>query len=296
MVRTTPINWSQAKCLKWQRKFVQYQEHAMFQRCREKCTGLLVQPEISPSLHRISLSSGFEGMASWLGASGVVRVLESMELGWTHIQLAFRFWHWADRIRLANAKASKRALGGSRRHVAACLVHAIATDDRATADWCGRNLIESYTWTRWLKDAWTEYLYFCCLLYGRYSNTPVTLPESAKLGLYGTILSEWNDPPRLSVTLREACQWHVERSGWNGEEESAESLEREFVINPVLDYPAEIIAILAQRRREGIVDEIAIDHPLAQTPLMHPPVPMPVVEDDLLNRVIARVSADLPGL
>ena len=237
-----------------------------------------------------------QGMAAFLGSRSLARLLKNDTAGWEDVQHSSLLWYWAERIAARMSLTDNRSGRASRCHIAGCMMHAIACDDRETATWCGDALIDSLGSNRRLTDSWTEYLYFCCVFYARYAGKTFSLPADAVMGIYSKILENWRDSEQLSCCLRDACQWHVNRSGWNSEDQSAESLEREFVLAPFMDYPAEVVAILRQRRREGIDDEIAIDHPLAQTPLMHPPMPMPHIKNELLDRVINCLSPMLPDL
>lgn len=68
-----------------------------------------------------------------------------------------------------------------------------------------------------------------------------------------------------------------------------------FVFEPFNILPVEIMAVYRVRRELGLETPI-VDHPLIQSPLFSPPPLTDPPADPLLERVIAHIQKDFPGI
>jgi len=111
--------------------------------------------------------------------------------------------------------------------------------------------------------------------------TPYDPPS---LGVYVEVLDSWQDNQRLQASLLEACNYHCERIYSPTDEEESP----EFIWEPYIVFPAEILAIQRVRHDMGLTTPV-IEHPLMQSPLADPPREPPDFEDELLAQVLERI-------
>ncbi len=131
---------------------------------------------------------------------------------------------------------------------------------------------------------------FMVQLYALYKQEPIDFSkyDTGNLDVYQGIIDCWDTPAALADALRKACNYHTERS--HGEDPGLE-----FVYSPYTAFPAEILAIYRVRADLGLETPM-VEHPFLGTPLVHPPEQMPPYEDELLDRVVRQLRAEIPDI
>lgn len=103
-------------------------------------------------------------------------------------------------------------------------------------------------------------------------------PGARSLGVYRAVIEAWEDPAALAQGLREALDWHLERTRPRDKGDSAE-----FEDLLVFAFPAEVLGVL--RVREALSLPVpAVTHPLLDNPLGVPPPARKWPPDALLRR------------
>jgi hypothetical protein len=236
-------------------------------------------------------------LAIWENSAGVYAVLCGDQAGWSQLRLGLAYEGWNLKIRYGKFQrdlAQGREVDVTREHwlAARCLALAIALRDDAFADWCGQRLLHGATSSdRFFRD-WdaTPFHPFMARLYALWRGCAIDTKEGPlrDAGLYQPLLDHWHDEDRYAAALLQACDYHCARSVSSMKEY------REFWQTPFLVFPAEILAV--QRVRQELLGSApAVSHPLLDTPLGRVPASIVLPHDELLQRVIARVQADLSG-
>jgi hypothetical protein len=223
--------------------------------------------------------------------AGVKQVLTGDTLGWTDLRSSARYLFWDCRIvaSLYGQGFYKQFVIGLD-SVANCLAHSIACFEDEASGWLGCKLAQSFqgqAFGYWEK---TPFEPFMARLYQIWvGQVKPGAPSPTNLGVYQRVLDAWDaGDAQLHDALAVICNYHVQRT-----EDRDDSDFAEFTRPPYLIFPAEILAIIRVRKDLGLSTP-TIDHPLMQTPLANPPVEMPAVNDELLDRVIAKVRTILP--
>src|SRR6266511_2518316 len=138
---------------------------------------------------------------------------------------------------------------------------------------------------------YTPFHPFIARLYALWRGCEIDTEEGPlrNLGIYQALLDGWNDDEQYAAALLRACDYHCTRRF------SKEDEDTEFWHAPFQVFPAEILAV--QRvRREQVGSAPMVSHPLLDTPLGRVPVSLPLLHDQLLQRVITRVHTELANL
>jgi hypothetical protein len=223
----------------------------------------------------------------WDGSCGAYRVLTKDQGGWEDIQRAFLYQVWDARIVFAQYD----------KHIAKCVglpefpwLHAIVARQDAWADWFGERIVGSFRSRTRAVEGWEEGRLgaFCLKLYAKWRTVDLGGRNLPLIEVYQRVFDSWNDQDGLALALRGACDFHVENSVDDDPDGVWDFLRPLYRL-----FPVEILAIKRVRLEQGLPMP-DIDHALMQTPLAHPPDPMPEVHDELLEAVIAKARKDLP--
>lgn len=110
-------------------------------------------------------------------------------------------------------------------------------------------------------------------------------------GVYEGLFQHWDDPADLERSLKEALDYHVRRSGEQGEEEYDVP---EFSMRPYNVIPFEILAYRNVRRKMGWETPMPAHALLASPFVKNLPDELPPSNDPLLIEVLAAVRKVLP--
>jgi hypothetical protein len=236
----------------------------------------------------LALASRLEFLPMWYGEYGAYRVLQGDNQGWTDIQRAFRFEAFDARLIIAEWDRG-RARCVNLFYVCFPWLHAILAKDDPIADWFGKRIVDSFQSMDGMVDGWEDGRLnaLCVKLHALWRE--IDLDRELKLiDVYQRVFDAWNDGTAFAEALHDACDFHVENSVDDDPDGAWDFFRPLYSL-----FPVEILAI-RRIRREQRLPMPEIDHPLMQTPLAHPPDPMPKVEDELLNAVIAKARTELP--
>ena len=95
-----------------------------------------------------------------------------------------------------------------------------------------------------------------------------------KPSVYDEIMAAWDAPDRLAALLSTACDFHIRNPGPY----------ENFVAYPFDCYPAELLAIFRVRQRLGL-ETPPVSHPLLESPLARPPIPLPEFSEPAMQRI-----------
>ena len=241
---------------------------------------------------RVSISTSFGCMASWIGGQAVVQVAAADAEGWRLVQGSYAYWHWEQRI-LEGLRRHGAMTRSDRLRVSLVLGHALAIGDQEVASWAGDTIVESLDEPEIMNPAWDLVGALPPLMvrvYALHRQLPIDFAQydHGKLYAYQKVLDAWEDPRALEGALVEACDYHVNRC-------RGEALGLEFAYNPYAVFPAEILAIYRVRGDLGL-ETPALEHPLLESPLARPPETMPEYHDELLERVLKQLRAEMPDI
>jgi hypothetical protein len=241
------------------------------------------------------IANRLENLALWHNQSGAYAVLCGDEAGWGQLRLALEYDGWKLRIdygKYEQALAQGRQLDYSWEHglAARCLALAVTFRADAFADWCGQLMLRDATASEGFFRTWhrTPFHPFMARLYAIWRGCPIDT-EAGPLrdtGIYQALLDGWDDDEQYAAALLRACDYHCTRAFQRQDECT------EFWYAPFDVFPAEVLAV--QRVRQELVGSAPmVSHPLLDTPLGRVPEVIALPQDELLQRVIARVQADL---
>jgi hypothetical protein len=243
------------------------------------------------------IAVALDNLAIWENSAGAYAVLCGDQAGWTQLRLALEYEGWNLRIeygksRRGLAQGSPGSYFWEHWLAARCLALAITLRDDLFADWCGQRMLQGATAPDPFFGAWdrTPFHPFMARLYALWRGCAIDTKAGPlrDAGLYQPVLDHWHDDVGYAAALLQACDYHCARSVSSSKEY------REFWYTPFQVFPAEILAV--QRvRQESVGSAPAVSHPLLDTPLGQVPASIVLPHDELLQRVIARVQADLSG-
>lgn len=259
-----------------------FQKQLIYDESIEDLNGYLVtlRPAVGLALERI---------AYWEGMNAAFLLISNNEQGWGHAQRCYRYLCWSRRSYLAYLDR-KHFKSLDINEFALLLAHAIAIRDDSFADYLGRRLTASYIagdeqFTEW---EFMPFEPFMVTLYARWRNVDLSAAKTKMrdLDVYQTLLDRWHELDAFKNALEEACEYHVLHSDDTHVEVG------EFHTALYMEFPVELLAIKRIREDEGLPMP-EIEHPLMQTMLARLPDRMPAVEDELLDKVIAKLQAEL---
>lgn len=239
-----------------------------------------------------------ESIGLWESHVGAYTVLKGDDSGWEHLRLALEHYGWHLRIEygeyeLALSQGHEKDTSLLTHGLATrCLAQAIALKDDVFADWCGERMLRSAVNPKGFFHDWmyyTPFHPFMARLYALWRSRKVDTEKGLlrNLGIYQGLFDGWTDDRAYATALLRACDFHCERTQFCNEEY------REFTHTPIDVFAGEILAV--QRVRQELLGSAPdISHPLLDTPLGRLPASIPLPQDELLARVIARVNAELP--
>lgn len=114
--------------------------------------------------------------------------------------------------------------------------------------------------------------------------------------VYDDLLACWRAPDAnaLIEPLLAACDWHTHECMYSRSDRPSKNVD--FINDFLMGWPVEVHMVYRLRERLGLALPGALDHPLMQTPFgpYRPPVPMP--QDDRLDRFMQRAFDEISGL
>ncbi len=148
-----------------------------------------------------------------------------------------------------------------------------ATLEREGFDW-GWHGFYPFIWR--LSDLWLDL------------DLPMDHPGLEPMEPYSHLFQVWDDPQQVSDALLWMCEDRVVDLG-------AERAWNLFVLRLVTDFPAEILAVVRVRKDAGLETPLP-KHVFLESPMAHPPEPLPRVADPLLDSTVAWLRETLPQL
>jgi hypothetical protein len=236
------------------------------------------------------LSLALDRLATWEGVAAECKLLENDSAGWEHLHRSYLYLTWSRRVRLAflDIKRGQKIVFVS--EFALLLAHAIAIKDDEFADFLGARLIRSLLDRDKRYNGWdlNPVEPFIAKLYARWRKKDIDkeLAELPTLPAYEAICNLWHDTDRISLALKDACDYHFARN-----EAGADA--PEFYRSPYRWFPVEILAVLRLRQDEGLENSIP-DHPIMKTLFCDLPRQIFHESDPLLDKIIKKVRSELP--
>ena len=224
-------------------------------------------------------------LANWYLILGAVRILEGDVSGWHELSRGMQVDYWHIRILVGQWEADPRRNKQARVELtrpSLCLALAMALQDHDAINWLGGRFAKSVDDGAFGKWGLSHLPPFILGLYGKYAGQHQSEPALGELdvpGPYAPVFESWLDEEKLPKAVERICDFHVERS----EDRTDESV-AEFSRYPFNILPVEVYAIRAVRLRDGLA-MVPVNHPLLQEPLHEVPEGVPVVNDELLERV-----------
>ncbi|HEY1190681.1 MAG TPA: hypothetical protein VGE74_23825 [Gemmata sp.] len=238
------------------------------------------------------IANRLDNMALWENQSAAYAILQGDNEGWSRLRLAFAYSSWSLRITHGQfLQAQAEGLGVDFPLVhgegARCLALAFAFRDDVFAEWCGQLMLKNASDGFGFFDEWDDspFYPFMARLYTIWKGDTATPKQEQlrRLGIYQDVINHWSEDESLAAALLRACDFHCDRTAQLEDEDT------EFWRMPFQVFPAEILA--TQRIREETVGHTpAVSHPLLDTPIARPPMPVPLPDDELLASVVARFS------
>jgi hypothetical protein len=130
---------------------------------------------------------------------------------------------------------------------------------------------------------YTEAFLVQLLALSRRESFDVVKDLRRSLGVYQAVVDAWSQPSSLVKAISDACDFHCRRI-----EDDSDDFSGEFRSPPFDLVPAEILAIYAVRQSLGL-ETPTVEHPLLEAPFNAPIGSPSEIEDDLLDRVEARI-------
>lgn len=228
-------------------------------------------------------------LAHWHGTSGAVKILEGDASGWGSLQEATVLKVWRLQIFRDLFRSDPRKKKGfvSAQETALCLAQVLTLGDDALAAWCGERLLEGRTDGSIRSWDETPLAPFMVELFRLWRGDSPGFKEPAPYtGILLSIVKR--SDPEFASSLLAACDYHLSRSGDDGDEET-----NEFFDYPYPIFPVEILSILRVARSLGW-DVSLPQHPLLQSPLCALPTLPPLQPVDLHRKLAAWWEASPP--
>lgn len=266
---------------------------------------LVVQPtaEIESYLSRHGESDGGDAASEllwiflWRLRQALIDLLDEKPDAPADMNRAHLYDFWRFRIRSAiflQAAGRKRRAAFRFSEAGLLMAHALALGRFDEAATVGRILAAGIAEGMVSGEGVSVLGSFMVQLYSRWRRQPLPQyrSEAADPGDYRRLLDTWSlqDEVAFAAAVEAACDFHTQLSGDLDNEQYYEYTNEAWRL-----YPVEILAVLRLRQALGLnVPEIS--HPLLDSPLgvlYDPQSPPP---DPLLQRVIEKYRAELPGL
>lgn len=243
--------------------------------------------------HTLGFIANYLGyIALWENQSGAYAVLRGDESGWSHLRLGLDYSAWKLRTVCAEheqllSQSGNPDVGLAHGLAARSLAQAIALRDDKFSDWCGQRMLQDVLNPKSFFQDWTltPFHPFMARLYACWRGYSIDTENASlrNVGIYQRLWDTWKDDQAYINALLQACDFHTARTAPLDNEFT------EFWEPPLQVFPAEILAV--QRiRQEQIGTTPVVLHPLLDTPLGRVPMTIPILHDELLTQVIARVT------
>jgi hypothetical protein len=263
--------------------FVAGQQEIISRHSRDKRV-LDFVPEIE-----LSLSLRIHG--TWRGIVGSVRVADGDLDGWNDLYLCYLYRAWGLRSEVANKSRMGKIKGFLLRDgYAETLAHAIVLGDDGYADWLGNLIISSYQNKdgSFTNDPYrTHFEPFVVQLFAMKNRIEFDISRyrACNFGVYRHVIEKWSTSDEyLADAFLAACEYHCDPSGFG-----------EYANVPYLNFPVEILAAIAVRKKLGLpVPEIP--HPLLQAPLGRFPPKSSPNNDPILEGAIKKIRETHPEI
>lgn len=280
MARTR--TWSFSNELKRNRKYVQTDYDGMIESAHGDITtreGLATMEDWAIT-HMACMQLG-----SWRGLKGVVTLADNLEEGWSIVNESCQ-WHLLSQQIYDAFRARPVRPRASRTITALLLAHGLAVHDDSMVNWSGELLLGSVSNPDWFWHPWNlNYLpWFMTRLYAKLigSTALENTPRLCKASIYDKVLDSWADEKAFAAAVHSACDFHIVRE--------ADPNFPDFYCDPFSFYPVEILALARVRKALG-EPMPAIAHPLMETPLASPPVPLPSFDEPVMQSIRQRLDA-----
>ncbi|MDZ7615949.1 MAG: hypothetical protein U1E05_03030 [Patescibacteria group bacterium] len=253
--------------------------------------GELTKQEKKRKFRPTTLVGGaLENRGDWLAASGTHRILTGDLGGWEEFHLSWQYRAWSDFVFLAEFEAGLRNdLGTHRPDALLTVAAAIALDEREfTRQFSPR--MEATLEREGFDWGWHGFYPFIWHLSGLWLglDLPMDHPGLEPMEPYSHLLQVWNDPEQVSEGLLWMCEDRMVDLG-------AEREWNLFMRRLVIDFPAEILAVVRVRHDAGLETPLP-KHVFLESPMAHPPDPIPRAVDPLVDSTIAWLRQSLPQL
>lgn len=254
----------------------------------KEVTALLKKQEAPATFPLIALK--LDNLALWESKSGANSVLRGDATGWMHLRLSLDFREWSLRILhylSAKARAEGRTSATYLHHFALtlCFAQAVALKDDPLADWCGGLMIDELLAPTGLLAGWDEtplHLLMAWLYANWRGRRLPSVVSGTDLGAYQPIIDGWTDDGAFRAAVIRACDYHCARCDPDVDDTG------EFWHGAFHVFAAEILTLM-RVRRELLGSDLAVEHPLLDTPLGSVPENIPHRTEPLLKLVADRV-------
>jgi hypothetical protein len=244
----------------------------------------------------LNISDSLMRLATWHGACGQVALVDGAATGWNEIHRSWLYQSLALRVRISVFEKGRvlgqfrpvRSLEAEASPSALCLGYALAVHREFETGFFGdavRAMLldkEVVRETYWEHHSVAPFL-VQLLAISRAEKLDVAREWNRELGVYQSVIDAWNDPLLLEKSLETVCDFHCQRI-----EDTSGRFTAEFRGPPFDLVPAEVLAIYSVRRALGL-NTPNVEHPLLEPPFNVPAGSPSETEDELLDRIEARI-------
>lgn len=244
----------------------------------------------------LNLAHSLGSLAIWYGTRGNVALLDGDAAGWKEIHRSWLYLSIALRLRISVFQRGRvlgqfrplKSLETEAGSSALCLAYALVFRREFETKYFGdvvrvmlldKDVVRKAYWEHHSVVPFSVQL----LALSRGEKLDVSKEWNLRLGVYQNIVDAWNEPSSLERAIETICDFHCQRI-----EDKSAGFFPEFRSPPFDLVPAEVLAINSVRRALGL-NVPNVEHPLLEAPFNLPVGSPSEVEDELLDRVEAKI-------
>ena len=232
-----------------------------------------------------------DDLAFALSMEGAIKILDGSGDGWKSLGSAIEYFYYATRLAHKRSKAGGylyQSIESPYRFALTTLL-AVALGFSERARWLGTELLLHYDAGAVEEYADAEPAAFAywqtlikAFLTGRWPG-----PDDAgrTLGLYRPLFVE-SETPQLEKSLLEACEYHLWKTGIEGDDNDQLGFDKVYSWAPFDLMPVELLAYF-KLRQDMQLQAVSVAHPLLATPLVRVPRQVDLDGDELLVKLSA---------